>query len=65
MKEISVTIKNVYGTDRVYPACKKAVLFAQLTGNKTFSEYDIKRIKELGYNVELKNHYSLMSVGGN
>ena len=43
--------KNVYGVERVYPVCKKAKLFARISGNKTLLPEDIELIKKLGYNL--------------
>lgn len=51
---IWVTIKNVYGNERIYPACEKAELFARLTESKTLTDRAIGRIKDLGYTVEVK-----------
>ena len=52
--DITVEVKNVYGTDRIYPICSKAQLFTRLTNTKTLSTWDITRIKELGYTVNVK-----------
>ena len=41
--------KNVYGNELVYPVCKDARLFANLTKQKTLNTDDIARIKSLGY----------------
>ena len=38
---ITVSIKNVYGNDLIYPVCDKAIQFAKLTGKKTFSKHDL------------------------
>ena len=43
--------KNVYGVERVYPGCKKAKLFSNISGNKTLLPEVIEMIKELGYNL--------------
>ena len=52
--DITVEVKNVYGQDRIYPICSKAQLFTRLTNTKTLSTWDINRIKELGYTVNVK-----------
>ena len=52
--DITVEVKNVYRTDRIYPICSKAQLFTRLTNTKTLSTWDINRIKELGYTVNVK-----------
>ena len=46
--------KNVYGVERVYPVCKKAKLFARISGNKTLLDEDRKLIAELGYTFSTK-----------
>ena len=46
--------KNVYGVERVYPVCKKAKLFARISGNKTLLDEDRKLIAELGYTFSNK-----------
>ena len=51
---ITVEVKNVYGMDRIYPMCEKAKIFTRLAGTKTLSTYDISKIKELGYAVQVK-----------
>jgi histone H3/H4 len=50
---ITVAIKNVYGTEYVYPVCATAVKLAQLTGRKTFTRHDINTIKALGYAIKV------------
>ena len=47
--------KNVYGVERVYPVCKKAKLFARISGNITLLDEDRKLIKELGYTFSTKS----------
>ena len=49
--KLVVSKKNVYGVERVYPICKKAKLFANISGNKTLLPEVIEMIKELGYNL--------------
>lgn len=44
--ELQLKIKNVYGMDRIYPACRKSQRLADLKGSKTFSVEDVKLIKE-------------------
>ena len=50
---IKVTVKSSYGKVRVYPACKTAELFSDLSGSVTFSEREIGAIKALGYSVQV------------
>ena len=53
-RTIYVTIKNVYGNELVYPACDDSNSFAQLTNTKTFNANQLRTIKALGYNIEVK-----------
>jgi len=53
---LQVTIKNVYGVERIYPYCPKSEVFAILTNSRTLSENDVKRIKTLGYGCEIVNN---------
>lgn len=48
---IQVTIKNVYGEERIYPACPRAEAFAALLGQKTLTRSDIVGIKRIGFTV--------------
>ena len=52
MKAIQVTIKDVYGTRNIYPACDTAKLLAKLAGTKTITAAALETIKQLGYTVE-------------
>lgn len=49
---IKLNIKNVYGVERIYPACDVSAKLAQLTGRKTFDVNDLNIIKSLGYDLE-------------
>ena len=51
--EITVEIKSVYGTDKVYPVCKDAYRFACIAGTTTLTDYTISVIKRLGYSVKV------------
>ena len=50
---IAIETRNVYGNERIYPACDSAAEFAQLTGTKTLSRRNIDTIKRLGYVIEV------------
>ena len=53
MKEtLIVKKKNVWGSERVYPVCKKAILFSCIAASKTLCPMTIANIKELGYRFE-------------
>ena len=49
-----VTIKTIYGQDRVYPANDVAYALAALLGAKSFTREQIAKAKELGYTFEIK-----------
>lgn len=51
--EIRVKIKNVYGVDKIYPACDKAQAFVMLANKLTLSRRDVDIIKGLGYTVRV------------
>jgi hypothetical protein len=57
--KIQVSIKTVYGTERIYPVCDKAKVFANLVDQTTLSRRHIQLIKSLGYQIELVNGYAL------
>jgi len=50
---IQVTIKNIYGMDRIYPHCDKAKLFAAIADTSTLTISTVAKIKNLGYTVEV------------
>ncbi len=54
--EITVQIKSVYGTDKVYPVCKDAYRFACIAGTTTLTDYTISVIKRLGYRVKVQSN---------
>ena len=49
--EILVEIKNVYGNEKIYPACEKASLFCDIAGTKTITDETKVLIKQLGYTI--------------
>lgn len=52
--EITVSIKQVYGNDTVYPECTRAKLFAELLGQRTLTFTDLNIIKKLGFHITVK-----------
>jgi len=52
--KITVTIRDVYGLQTIYPHCDKAKLFARLAGTKTITRHALETIKALGYLIEIK-----------
>lgn len=51
---VLVDVRNVYGTEKYYPANENAHLFAKINGAKTLSRQTIGWIQELGYRIEVK-----------
>ena len=51
-KTIIVQRKNSWGNEYIYPVCKNAKLFANISGNKTLLPGVIDCIKALGYKLE-------------
>ena len=52
--EIRVVVKNVYGTDKVYPYCTKARHFADIAGTKTLTRDTLRLVKLLGYQLRVQ-----------
>jgi hypothetical protein len=52
---IKVEVKQVYGVERIYPACEVAKKLNSLMPSKTFSRQDIDVIKSLGYNIQVQS----------
>ena len=50
--QVIVKVREVYGVERIYPVSNSAELFAQIAGKKTFDSADIRRIKQLGFEVQ-------------
>jgi histidinol dehydrogenase len=51
---IVVEVRDVYGVSKVYPVCGEAQIFAAIAGTKTLRPEDIKHIKMLGYEIQIK-----------
>jgi hypothetical protein len=52
--QITVELKDQYGTQVVYPVCERARLFAKLAGTRTLTHNALEIIKALGYEVNVK-----------
>jgi hypothetical protein len=52
---IKVMLRDVYGEEKVYPACPQSEIFAQLAKQKTLTYQQINLIKDLGFVVEIVN----------
>jgi len=54
-KLITVSVRNVYGVETVYPACPDSVIFAGIAGTKTLTADTLARIERLGYDIRVEN----------
>jgi hypothetical protein len=54
MKQITVTMKQVYGNTTYYPACADSLLFARIAGTKTLTPAALATIKALEYRIVLQ-----------
>lgn len=53
--EILVSIKTVYGREKIYPVCTHAKLFTDIAGTTTLTREKINLIKKLGYEIKIQN----------
>jgi hypothetical protein len=51
MPKIQVYYKSNYGNVLCYPYCDRAKTFIKLTGYKTFNDYHLAQIRQLGYDI--------------
>lgn len=54
--ELFVEVKNVYGTEKIYPACEKSKVLAQLANSKTLTDRVINNAKKLGFTFSVKQN---------
>ena len=50
--------KSVYGTDKFYPGCDRSRKFADLLQQTTFTQRDMRILRELGYALEFKHVFT-------
>lgn len=62
--EIKVSVKSVYGEQRIYPACERSLIFAAIAGTKTLAQSDLKLIKQLGFNVVFVESSEVVKIKG-
>ena len=51
---ITIEAREVYGHTKYYPLCDKAKAFAAIANTTTITEAVVKRIKALGYTVQVQ-----------
>lgn len=54
MQEITVEIRNNYGSEAIYPVDENGKTFARLAGTRTLTRGTIELIKQLGYKVNVQ-----------
>lgn len=53
-KTIRVQIRQVYGRETIYPACRTALFYCHLAGTKTLTEDMVRLIRGQGINIEVE-----------
>ena len=53
-KVLMVTVKNVYGTEMIYPANEVAQIFASIARQRTLSRENLRRAQALGYEIQVQ-----------
>jgi hypothetical protein len=49
---VTVRVRNVFGTDTVYPDNPAAISFARIAGTKTIEQDTMRHIRDLGFVVK-------------
>jgi hypothetical protein len=52
---LELRVKNNFGTNLVYPVCKKSCMLANLAGKKTFSVGNLVLISMMGFRISFIN----------
>jgi hypothetical protein len=50
--ELVLSIKCVYGNNRAYPVCERAKSLARLMNRKSFTESDVRDLRDLGFSIK-------------
>ena len=59
---IRVTIKHVYGVEKVYPANDLALKLANLLGTKTLTHSALMALKDIGFVIEIAQTPSTLGI---
>ena len=51
---ITVSVRNVYGNETLYPACKTSLFFCHLAETKTITGDMMRLIRAQGYDVQVE-----------
>ncbi len=60
---ITVQVRSVYGRETVYPACPKAVAFANIAGTKTLTTEALREIHRMGVEIRVEAPQYSMAEG--
>lgn len=52
MQTLKIKTKNVFGRDLFYPVCQLSQKLAEFQGSKSFTEFDLKQLKNMGFKLE-------------
>lgn len=52
-KSIKIAVKNVYGRETLYPACKLSEFFCSLAGTRTITTEMMRLIRAQGFAIEV------------
>ena len=58
---ITVSLKDVYGTTKAYPANDQAVKLAALVGTKTLTPSTLMQAKAMGFRLTYRDAYGTFS----
>lgn len=52
---LTVKIERVYGEDKIYPVCQTSHLICDLLEQKTLTQRNITRLKEIGFHLKVES----------
>lgn len=52
--KITVSVRNVYGNETIYPACTQSAFFCRLAGTKTLTAEMLRLIRAQGYEIAVE-----------
>jgi len=58
-KLVIVERRTVYGVDKIYPVCDRAIIFADMVGTKTLTNATIEGMRDLGFSIIEKHGRSI------
>lgn len=53
-QQITIQVRNVYGNETIYPACKTSAFFCKLAGTKTITAEMLRLIRTQGYEIAVE-----------